>query len=72
MISLNEYVKNNCNIKTTALSLGLSAVGAAGLVCAFLWFSIVSFGEMSKHPTEYLRRDIEKTKLLLRKWKNNI
>lgn len=49
----SKTVKNNCNIKTTALSLGLSAVGAAGLVCAFLWFSIVSFGEMSKHPIEY-------------------
>lgn len=49
----SKTVKNNCNIKTSALSLGLSAVGAAGLVCAFLWFSIVSFGEMSKHPIEY-------------------
>ena len=50
----SKTVKNNCHIKTTALSLGLSAVGAAGLVCAFLWFSIVLFGEMSKHPIEYL------------------
>lgn len=49
----SKTVKNNCNIKTTVLSLGLSAVGAAGLVCAFLWFKIVSFGEMSKHPIEY-------------------
>ena len=49
----SKTVKNYCNIKTTALSLGLSAVGAAGLVCAFLWFTIVSFGEMSKHPIEY-------------------
>ena len=49
----SKTVKNNCNIKTTALSLGLSAVGAAGLVCAFLWFTIVSFGEMSKHPIQY-------------------
>ncbi len=49
----SKTVKNNCSIKTTVLSLGLSAVGAAGLVCAFLWFTIVSFGEMSKHPIEY-------------------
>ena len=49
----SKTVKNNCNIKATVLSLGLSAVGAAGLVCALLWFSIVSFGEMSKHPIEY-------------------
>ena len=49
----SKTIKNNCNIKTSALSLGLSAIGAAGLVCAFLWFTIVSFGEMSKHPIEY-------------------
>ena len=49
----SKTVKNNCSIKTTVLSLGLSAVGAAGLVCAFLWFTIISFGEMSKHPIEY-------------------
>ena len=42
-----------CNIYTSVLSLGLSAVSAIGLVCAFLWFTIVSFGEMSKHPIEY-------------------
>ena len=33
--------------------MGLSCVGALGLVCVFIWFSIVSFGEMSKHPIEY-------------------
>lgn len=49
----SKTVKNNCSIKTTALSLGLAAVGAAGLMCAFLWFTIVSFGEMSKHPIAY-------------------
>ena len=49
----SKTVKNNCSIKTTVLSLGLSAVGALGLVCVFLWLSIVSFGEMSKHPIEY-------------------
>lgn len=49
----SKTVKNNCSIKTSVLSVGLSAVGAAGLVCAFLWFLIVSFGEMSKHPIEY-------------------
>jgi len=49
----SKTVKNNCGIKATVLSLGLSAVGALGLVCAFLWLSIVSFGEMSKHPIEY-------------------
>ena len=49
----SKTIKNNCNIKTSALSLGLSAVVALGLVCAFLWVTIVSFGAMSKHPIEY-------------------
>ena len=49
----SNAVKKHCNINTSVISLGLSGVGALGLVCAFLWFSIVSFGEMSKHPIEY-------------------
>ena len=49
----SKTVKNNCNIKTTALSLMLSAVGALGLVCVTLWIVIVSFGEMSRHPISY-------------------
>ncbi len=49
----SKTIKNNCNIKTTAFSFVLSAVGAAGLVCALLWFSVVSFDEMSKHPIAY-------------------
>ncbi len=49
----SNTVKKHCNINTSIITLGLSSVGALGLVCAFLWFSIVSFGEMSKHPIEY-------------------
>ena len=49
----SKAVRKYCDINTSALSLGLSSVGALGLVCIFLWFSIVSFGEMSKHPIEY-------------------
>ena len=49
----SKTVKNNCSIKTSVSSLGLSAVGAVGLACAFIWFSVVSFGEMSKHPISY-------------------
>ena len=50
----SKTVKNNCNIKTTALSLGLSAVGAFGISCVLLWFSNVAFNEVSRHPIEYL------------------
>ena len=49
----SNTVKKHCNINSSVISLGLSGVGALGLVCAFLWFSIVSFGEMSKYPIEY-------------------
>ncbi len=52
-LAFSKTVKENCSIKTTALSVGLSAVGAMGLVCAFVWFAIVAFDEMSKHPVAY-------------------
>lgn len=46
-------VINNCSIKTTALSLIISFFGATGLVCFFIWYSIVAFHEMTKHPLSY-------------------
>ena len=46
-------VTNNCRLKTTALSLIISFFGASGLVCFFIWYSIVAFLEMSKHPISY-------------------
>ncbi len=52
-LAFPKTVRKHCGINTSVLSLGLSGVGALGIVCAFLWFSIVSFGEMSKYPIEY-------------------
>ena len=49
----SKTVKEHCAVKTSAISLGLSATGALGLVCAFVWFSIVAFDEVRKHPIEY-------------------
>lgn len=49
----SKTVKANCTLKTTAISMGLSAVGAMGLVCAFLCFTIVSFHEISRHPITF-------------------
>lgn len=46
-------VTNNCKLKTTVLSLIISFFGAAGLVCFFIWYSIVAFHEMSIHPIAY-------------------
>ena len=49
----SKTVIAHCTIKTSVISIGLSGIGALGLVCAFLWFTIVSYHEMSKHPVEY-------------------
>ncbi len=49
----SKTVKKNCSIRTTAFSLALSAVGAAGIVCFFVWFAMVAFHETSKYPIEY-------------------
>ncbi len=46
-------VINNCRLKTTVLSLLISFFGASGLACFFIWYSIVSFLEMSMHPIAY-------------------
>ena len=46
-------VTNVCKLKTTALSLIISFFGASGLSCFFIWYSIVAFHEMSKHPISY-------------------
>lgn len=46
-------VTNNCKLKTTVLSLIISFFGASGVSCCFIWYSIVAFHEMSKHPISY-------------------
>ena len=46
-------VKKYCNINTSVISLGLSILGASGLLCTILWYSIVAFGEMAKNPIKY-------------------
>ena len=48
-----RVVINNCRLKTTALSLIISLIGASGLICFFIWYSIVAFHEMPKHPLSY-------------------
>lgn len=45
----SKTVMKHCGIRTSAISLGLSCVGGAGLVCFMVWF----FAEASKHPIEY-------------------
>ena len=49
----SKTVKAHCNIKTSAISVGLSGVGSLGLICSFLWLVIVSLGETSRYPIRY-------------------
>ena len=48
-----KAVKLSLTLKTTAISLCLSAVGAIGLTCALNWSAITAFSEVSKYPIEY-------------------
>ena len=52
-LAFSKTVKSHCRLKTTAISLGLSGSFVLGCICAFTWFTIVAFGEMSTHPVEY-------------------
>lgn len=49
----NKSVENNCNIKTSAISLGISAIGALGILCFLIWLSIVAFNDISSSPIAY-------------------
>lgn len=44
---------DHCRIKTTLLSLTISATGALGLLCLIVWFPIAAFNEASRYPIEY-------------------
>ena len=48
-----KTVKTHCTIPTSAIAFGLSVVGALGLLCVLVWYDIVVFGKMSRHPIEY-------------------
>lgn len=48
-----KTIKTNCSIKTSIISLGLSAVAALAILCVFTWYTIVVFHEISKHPVSY-------------------
>ncbi len=48
-----KTVKTHGTIQTSAIALSLSAGGALGLLYVLVWYEIVVFGEMSRHPIEY-------------------
>lgn len=49
----SKTVKKHCGIRTSAVALSLSAVGAVGLVCFLMWIVFATFGEVSRHPISY-------------------
>lgn len=49
----SKTVKTHLRLSTSAVSLGLSAVGALGILCAFVWLITVAFEGPSTHPVEY-------------------
>ena len=53
LLAVLRTVSTHCNIKTSAISLGLSGVGALGVCCVLWWVTLTAFGEASKHPVEY-------------------
>lgn len=52
-IIFSKTVQKHCGVKTSVISLLLSAVGALGMVCFLLWLSMAAFDEISKYPIEY-------------------
>lgn len=52
-LTFKKTVANNCSLKTTLTSFGISLTGASGLVYVMLWYSIVVFNAMSEHPIGY-------------------
>lgn len=49
----SKTVKTHLRLSTSAVSLGLSAVGALGILCAFVWLITVAFEGPSTHPVDY-------------------
>ena len=48
-----KTIKKHCDLRSTAIALGLSGIGALGLVCFFEWLAIVAFQNMEQYPIQY-------------------
>ena len=42
-----------CSLKTSAITIALSAIGGLGLTCALYCYTIAAFHERSRHPVGY-------------------
>ncbi len=49
----SKTVQVHCHMVTSAISLGLSAVGATGIISLLIWLSMAVFHDVSKHPIRY-------------------
>ena len=52
-VIFNKTFHKSCSLKTSAITLGLSAIGGFGLTCALYCFAIAAFNDHSKHPIGY-------------------
>ncbi len=48
-----KTVQKHCRVDTSLAAVGLSAVGAAGLVCFLFWIVAVAFGGRDRNPIVY-------------------
>lgn len=44
----SQTIREHCTVKTSVISVALSAVGGLGLASALIWYSIVAFGKMAR------------------------
>ena len=52
-VIFNKTFQKSCSLKTSAITLGLSAIGGFGLTCALYCFAIAAFNDHSRHPIGY-------------------
>ncbi|MDD6204561.1 MAG: hypothetical protein PUC05_06185 [Firmicutes bacterium] len=49
----NSTVRKYCGMETSAISLGLSAVGALGIMCFLVWYWMAALGASSEYPIRH-------------------
>ena len=49
-LAFSGAIKNHCTVKTSTLSVAISAVGGLGVVLANMWFIVAAFGTKPRYP----------------------
>lgn len=52
-VIFHKTFQKACSLKTSGITLGLSAIGGLGLTCTLYCFAIAAFNDHSKHPIGY-------------------